>query len=46
MTDVGGLNEEERKKLMDSGYLVSIIIILNRWMDGELLYVILKIYKD
>lgn len=31
---------------MDSGDLMSILIILNEWMDDELLDVILKIYKD
>lgn len=40
------MRKADGKKLMDSGYLMSIIITLNRWMDGELLDVILKIYKD
>lgn len=34
------------KKLMDSEYLLSIIIILNGYMDNELLDVILGIFKD
>lgn len=34
-----------RKKLMDSGYLMR-IIILNGWTNDKLLDVIAKIYKD
>lgn len=40
------MREVDRKKLMDLGYLMSIIIIFIGWMDDELLDVIWKIYKD
>ena len=40
------MRKADRKKLMDSGYLMSIIIIFNGWMNSELLDMIVKIYKD